>query len=111
MPPARRTSAGGPAAAAMLLLGLVLCASLLGPALAAKDPKCEAARPKLMSNPELKAFRDCAGQKPITASCCRKLLPFAQYYDCLSDPDYKKEADAFLKGVSSVDEVQSECLA
>ncbi|PNW80620.1 hypothetical protein CHLRE_07g325200v5 [Chlamydomonas reinhardtii] len=109
MSPAARTS-GRPAATALLLLGLVLCASLLGPALA-KDPKCEAARSTLTNNPELKNFRDCAGQKPITASCCRKLLPFAQYYDCLSDPDYKKEADAFLKGVSSVDEVQSECLA
>ncbi len=40
-----------------------------------------------------------------------QLLPFAQYYDCLSDPTYKGEVDKYLSGVTTVDEVQKECLS
>ena len=62
-----------------------------------------------------------AARPPCSHEWTRGALPLTAP-DCSPDPtpippapihiaDSQKEADAFLKGVSSVDEVQSECLA
>ncbi|KAG2493310.1 hypothetical protein HYH03_008445 [Edaphochlamys debaryana] len=93
-------------APALALLGLLLAAALTGgpaPA-AAQEPQCEMLKSIL-------SFKDCAGAKPISADCCRKLLPFAQYYSCLSDPSLVAAANEFLAGVTTVDEAEKACLA
>ncbi|KAG2493308.1 hypothetical protein HYH03_008443 [Edaphochlamys debaryana] len=94
--------------AALALVALLVCTAL--PA-HAQDAKCVAAEKDLPNNPDIAAFKACAGTKPITTECCRKLLPFAQLYDCLKDPKYKAAADQFLAGATTVDEAQTQCLS
>ncbi|EFJ43861.1 hypothetical protein VOLCADRAFT_118937 [Volvox carteri f. nagariensis] len=81
------------------------------PAPPADTANCEAARTTLPSNPDIAAFRKCANDKPISVPCCRKLMPFAKYYDCLSVPSYRTEVDTFLKGVTTVAEVEKACIS
>ncbi|PNW80595.1 hypothetical protein CHLRE_07g324211v5 [Chlamydomonas reinhardtii] len=73
--------------------------------------KCEQARLRLPNEPSVAAFKACAGVKPITAECCLKLLPYAQYVDCLAEPAYRAVAQAYLDGVATVEEVQGVCLS
>ncbi|PNH07934.1 hypothetical protein TSOC_005554, partial [Tetrabaena socialis] len=77
---------------------------------AASAAKCEAAAKTLPNDPSIKAFKACAGKKPITTDCCRKLLPFAEYLPCLQNPAYLKVANNFLSGVTTVSEAQKACL-
>ncbi|EFJ43806.1 hypothetical protein VOLCADRAFT_95954 [Volvox carteri f. nagariensis] len=64
---------------------------------------CEEARQNLPDNPEVQAFTQCArGSRNLSASCCRKLLPFVRYYDCLDEPIYRAAAEGYLRGVTTV---------
>ncbi|KAG2450513.1 hypothetical protein HYH02_005014 [Chlamydomonas schloesseri] len=78
---------------------------------ASPSPKCEQARLRLPNEPSVAAFKACAVVKPITAECCLKLLPYAQYVDCLAEPAYRAVAQAFLDGAATVEEVQGTCLS
>lgn len=40
-----------------------------------------------------------------------QLLKYVEYIGCVNDPQYKKAADDFLQGVTTVDEVQLQCLS
>ncbi|KXZ56304.1 hypothetical protein GPECTOR_1g268 [Gonium pectorale] len=91
------------------VLALVLVALVADPASAA-IPKCEAVRSTITKDPAVVAFKACAGKKPISVECCRNLIPLAQYYDCLNDPGYQKEVGDFLKGTTTLAEVQKACL-
>ncbi|EFJ43860.1 hypothetical protein VOLCADRAFT_118936 [Volvox carteri f. nagariensis] len=71
------------------------------------DPRCRDAALELPRNPAITAFRKCAEKKPISPECCRKLLPFAKYIDCTNDPRYRKAAEDYLRGVTTVEEVQA----
>ncbi|KAG2493309.1 hypothetical protein HYH03_008444 [Edaphochlamys debaryana] len=72
------------AAAAALLAGARVTAAQPQTA-----PDCDAARARLLTNPDIAAFR---------------------YYPCLSEPRYQQEANAFLAPVTSVAEVLAACI-
>ncbi|KXZ56218.1 hypothetical protein GPECTOR_1g19 [Gonium pectorale] len=64
----------------------------------------------LPTDPNVAAFKQCAGVSPIPANCCLKLVPFIQFADCLQLPKYKSMADSFLAPAVTVDRALKECL-
>ncbi|KXZ56314.1 hypothetical protein GPECTOR_1g277 [Gonium pectorale] len=101
----RRTIAAG------VLAALLVLALATQTAQAAKMAKCEAVRTTVPSNPSAKAFKACAAKKPITVDCCRNLLPLADLQDCLAEPGYRAEVDAWLGGATTIAEAQKACLS
>ncbi|GLI65511.1 hypothetical protein VaNZ11_009061 [Volvox africanus] len=70
---------------------------------------CDQAGRDLPNNPDIKAFKDCA-YSTLTPRCCRKLLPFAKYYDCLEVPTYRDQVNNFLKDTKkTIDNIMDEC--
>ncbi|GIL75857.1 hypothetical protein Vretimale_5567 [Volvox reticuliferus] len=93
----------GLAATALILM---LSASTVS---AVDTAMCEQAGRDLPNNPDIKAFKDCA-YSTLTPRCCRKLLPFAKYYDCLDVPTYRDQVNNFLKDTKkTIDNVMDEC--
>ncbi|GIL44544.1 hypothetical protein Vafri_2075 [Volvox africanus] len=95
------------------LAGLFAVALILGmgaSSVAAVDKAlCEQGRRVLPNEPSAQAFKKCATPGEISPDCCAKLAAIGKYYDCLSDPTYKAQVNAFLGGVTTVDKAKKAC--